>query len=326
MRGSKSIVEATRAAALAAFLATCVACSAGRSHSTDASTPDGQTDAGKDGEALIELESGLRVLAFGPRTELDELPTTPTAAELCAKFDLVVAASYETATQEMERYVATAHFKDCPEDLCNIYGPVKLMPDEHYAQWIAPLVDYHPEQAPRSAGYYNHPFALTMYLLSDVEAPARWYTSIYSTVTLGPLAGSTHFEEPNAAFFPAAWEPPATADAYSGSGVWARQIDAWPELCLPDVDAITVDALRRFYLDDLAACGIVLVMPMPVNAGSVLWLDAATNQCPPVLGGITVLMSGTSEHPGFATPCPKPPDSDLDYACFLVEPTASRLE
>lgn len=133
-----------------------------------------------------------------------------------------------------------------------------------------------------------------MYLLSDVEAPARWYTSIYSTVTLGPLAGSTHFEEPNAAFFPAAWESPATADAYSGSGVWARQIDAWPELCLPDVDAITVDALRRFYLDDLAACGIIFVMPMPVNAGSVLWLDAATNQCPPVLGRITVLMSGTS--------------------------------
>lgn len=316
-----------RTPAFAAFITACLACSSGGSQSTDASAPDGQTDAGKDVEAIVELESGLRVHVFGPSHELDGLPTTPTAAELCANFDLVVAASYDTMTQELERYVATAHFKDCPDTTCDIYGPVKLIPDEHYAQWIATLVDYHPEQAPHSAGYYNHPFGLTMYLLDDdIEAPARWYTSLYSTVTLGPLAGSTHFEEPNAAFFPAGWESPQTADAYGGDSVWARQIDQWPELCFPEVDAIVVDALRRFYIGDLAACGIVFVMPMPVNAGEVLWLDAATNQCPPVLGGITVLMSGTSEHPGFATPCPKPPASELDYDCFLVEPVAGRLE
>lgn len=266
----------------------------------------------------ITLPSGLLVQVYGPQPELDALGPSPTASTLCTEFDLAVAAAY-TVSGELLRYSATAYFKNCPPDICDIYGPLRTIPDTHYEWWVSPLTGYSAPPPLRSAGYYNHPFAVTMYLTGDDEANSRWYTSLYSTVTLGPRAGMVHRIAPDDEFFPEQWSAPATADRYSGSdNHWVRQIDDWPSLCVGDTTGVVLDAASRFYISDLSECGILFAMPFPINGKDTAWIDAATNQCPPAPEQVVVLLTGTAEHPGFATPCPRDEGGDIPYQCISI--------
>lgn len=276
----------------------------------DAASPDALPAPSYDGTRMITLASGLPVLLQGPVESLVAVDEGITASELCNQFELSVTLLYDPQSLSLQQYLATAEPKDCPPEICDIGPSDSRLSDEHYARWLRWRAD---TEFLNTAGFFNHPTAVSFYLLASDESGFPWVTSVYSTSSLGPKVVLEH-EGSVRVIFPPAWRDVGEIPPYGGGERWVRAIDYGGATDCVDLPTAITEALQLALIEDLSDCGIVFATGIGLNGGSFAWDEHPW--CADPADRLVVVLTVSTEHPFFPTPCPRPAKASEYYECF----------